>query len=580
MGHTLMERLGLPGVVLAAAFGCDLLIILSASLDSAGPRGVDLLLLPGIAALSACALWARKRPVAAAFAGCAVLVASSVFIRVFDIPTYTTLLVNVSFAEAVAGTELVFFCVRAAPWGVASAATSSLVVSGMLAVAGRSGGLYNGARPVVESSLIGLLLLVVAIVAAVRQRKPIGEVGLSRDSSLGELLRGHWPLIGAISAVLFLDIFQATGSSVRAAPVVLCSIAAAGLAVYATRRPVPAAGALAGVMLLSSAFALGGTATASIGGTPITQAVAGCVVVVCLIRQTTTQRATVAITLLAAVVALAAVLESSGYGRLIDLDALVEPAQYAALALGLSIAIGLYLRSRDTARNQQVRSAVTEAQTAERMALARELHDVVAHHVTGIVVQAQAARMVAERNPQAALDSLGRIENAGTEALTAMRRLVRSMRGDAPVGSTEFSEQATTDLDADLHRLVEGASHGVPTELELDLPEDLPQEMARSALRLVQEALTNVGKHAQNATLATVSVGTADGDLHLRVRDNGSGERRAPDPGGTGYGLVGMRERVELLHGRLTAGPAPDGGWLVEAWLPLHRDGRGDEERS
>jgi signal transduction histidine kinase len=223
-----------------------------------------------------------------------------------------------------------------------------------------------------------------------------------------------------------------------------------------------------------------------------------------------------------------------------------------------------------------VRSAVTDAQTAERMALARELHDVVAHHVTGIVVQAQAARLMAEQNPQVAVEAMGRIENAGVEALAAMRRLVRSMRGDAPAGSSEFSEQATTDLGADLRKLVERASHGVPTSMRLDLPPDLPHEVGRSALRLVQESLTNVGKHASDATEAFVLAEVSGTELHLRVTDNGSGPTRPPPGGSGGYGLVGMRERVALLKGRLSAGRDPDGGWRVEAWLPLAA-GEGDE---
>src|SRR5204863_3389879 len=126
-----------------------------------------------------------------------------------------------------------------------------------------------------------------------------------------------------------------------------------------------------------------------------------------------------------------------------DPQILATLAFAAALLLGISIAVGLMLRSRDAERVTAVQSAVTDAQTAERMALARELHDVVAHHVTGIVVQAQAARVMGEKNPQIAVDAMARIEDAGVEALAAMRRLVRSMRGDAPAGSGEVSDEAT-----------------------------------------------------------------------------------------------------------------------------------------
>jgi signal transduction histidine kinase len=158
-----------------------------------------------------------------------------------------------------------------------------------------------------------------------------------------------------------------------------------------------------------------------------------------------------------------------------------------------------------------------------------------------------------------------------------MRRLVRSMRGDSPSGSSEFSEQATTDLAADLQRLVESGSHGVPTSLRLDLPPDLPHEVGRSALRLIQESLTNVGKHAAGVTEALVLAEVVGKELHIRVLDDGREQVDRPAGGSGGYGLVGMRERVALLHGRLTTGRGPDGGWRVEAWLPLEANGDEDE---
>jgi signal transduction histidine kinase len=116
----------------------------------------------------------------------------------------------------------------------------------------------------------------------------------------------------------------------------------------------------------------------------------------------------------------------------------------------------------------------------------------------------------------------------------------------------------------------------VPTTVEFDLPPHVPQEVARSALRLVQESLTNVGKHAAGASGAAVLAEVSAGELHLRVTDNGKEQDQHPAGGSGGYGLVGMRERVELLHGRLFAGRAPNGGWRVEAWLPLEEESKGD----
>nr|WP_246300470.1 histidine kinase [Actinopolyspora biskrensis] len=206
------------------------------------------------------------------------------------------------------------------------------------------------------------------------------------------------------------------------------------------------------------------------------------------------------------------------------------------------------------------------------MALARELHDVVAHHVTGIVVQAQAGFTVAERNPQAARESLERISASGTEALTAMRRLVGSMRDAESSASGGIGGHPSTDLRADLRELVErdgAAGTGVGTRLEVELATEVPQEVARSALRLVQEAVTNSEKHGRDVSVVDVTVRTVARELLVRVEDDGSPGGGSPAGGSGGYGLVGMRERIELLGGTLAAGPAPRSGWQVEARLPL-----------
>jgi signal transduction histidine kinase len=240
----------------------------------------------------------------------------------------------------------------------------------------------------------------------------------------------------------------------------------------------------------------------------------------------------------------------------------------------VGVATGWYFRARDRERNQTVRAAVTSAQQGERMALARELHDVVAHHVTGIVVQAQAALMVAGKNPDVALPTLERIERSGTEALTAMRTLVGSLRDGSAAwtaGTSDATGQATTDLAADLHGVVENFT-GPRVELDLRLPPELPHEMGRSVLRLVQESLTNVGKHAPDASAVAVRVATVDDTLHIRITDDGRKRPANPAGGSGGYGLVGMRERVELLGGRFEAGPSGYVGWSVEAWLPMRKD--------
>ncbi|NKQ59233.1 two-component sensor histidine kinase [Amycolatopsis sp. K13G38] len=550
----LQRKLGLEGFVLLAALLGDLLIILPAAFDDVGPRGRDLLLLPGILAMVGCGLWGRRHAVQASFAASAVLIASTAVIRYADVTPYSTLLTDVSLAETVAGLELVFFCVRwARPW-FSFTAVSSLVVATLIAIGGRDG-VNIGSNRVFETLLIGLVLLIAAVAMGVqfRVRSP-----MEHTSAATKMFREQWPLIGAMCLPLFLELPQALDKGPPALPLLVCSLVSAVLAVLASRLPVRAGLLLAGVILVSPiGFRAAPRYQMAFDTLPVTVIAAGLVVVVFLIRTVPTRPAWLTIGALSLAVALASA------ANVRDGSNLTILAIGAILLLGLAVAIGLYFRARDSERAKVVEAAVTEAQTSERMALARELHDVVAHHVTGIVVQAQAAKLMGESNPKLAMEALDRIETAGTEALVAMRRLVRSMRG-----SSQATEQATMNLEADLRQLIAAAHHGVHTDADLRLPPDIPQEVARSALRLVQESLTNVGKHAAGATRVEVLAEVVETDLHIRVSDDGRAPVGKPVGGSGGYGLVGMRERVELLHGSLTAGPV-DGGWLVDAWLPL-----------
>ncbi|WP_431917837.1 sensor histidine kinase [Amycolatopsis tucumanensis] len=556
--------LGLEGVLLLAAFLCDLAVVLPASVDSLGPRSRDLLLLPGMVALGACALWARTRPAVAVFAGAATLFASTFLIRATDAAAYTTLLSNVSLSETVAGLELVFFCVRRVRWAESVIGTATLVLATLFATAYRNG---SGSRGLSETMLLGMVLLVAVVLTGLQFRR--GQAP-RKESAVRDLVREQWPLIGALSLPVFLELYQLLDSNIRALPALTCSLAAAATAVYATRRPLRAGLLLAGIIFATSAalwvaprqYLLG------YGALPFTEIVAGIIVVVLLVRSVEPKRAWGAIALMSAAVAFTTLTTVvSGRGRA-DMSDLRDLVIAAVLVLGIAVAAGLYFRARDSERRKVVEAAVADAQNSERMALARELHDLVAHHVTGIIVQAQAAKVIADQNPKVALEVIERIEAAGTEAMTAMRRLVGSMRA----GGEAVTDQATMDLDADLRRLVESGHHGVPTEADVRVPADLPQEVARSALRLVQESLTNIGKHAAGATRACVLAEVRDGELHIRVADDGHQVVTRPAGGSGGYGLVGMRERVELLHGRLAAGPAPDGGWVVEAWLPVEEE--------
>ena len=224
------------------------------------------------------------------------------------------------------------------------------------------------------------------------------------------------------------------------------------------------------------------------------------------------------------------------------------------LTVALSLAPGLYLRWRGTER----RAHEERARQTERLSIARDLHDVVAHEVTGIVVQAQALRHVAERDPSAVREALPQIEEAGTRALESMRGLVSGLREQ---GSAPLSPVAVEGL----RELAAPAAPGRPgVAVELSGPvEGLPADMGTALLRVAQEAVTNALRHARGAGRVRVRVAVADGAVELEVVEDGHGSPRRV---GGGYGLVGMAERVRLLGGELSAGPSEAGqGWTVRA---------------
>ncbi|MEV7551620.1 histidine kinase [Amycolatopsis sp. NPDC089917] len=564
----------MPAVVLLAALAFDLAFITDAAFDDAGPRFIDLLLFPGIFGMVFCALWAQKRAAVAAVAASVVLVSYTLVVRYFGIPTYSSVLANLSITEVVAGVEILFYAARRTRPGVAFAVISGLVLATLTAVSGRYvEGLSGGTMA--QAMLFGGILLGGTLVFAIPGRdRTVNPKRYEKLQKLNKLVMGQWPLIGMLSVALILEFGFTYSTGVHGLPLLVCSIVAAIIAIAAPRRPADAMVALTAVLLLSTLvtpFLRLRYSYPTPGGLPGTQVVAGMGAIVTLVRAVGLGKATSRLAALTGVVMVACVLNTQRPNpRLMtEPDDIAGFAIAGLLLLGISVAVGLALRSRDSERTQVIQSAISDAQTSERMALARELHDVVAHHVTGIVVQAQAAKMMGEKNPQVAVEAMGRIEDAGVEALAAMRRLVRSMRGDAPAGSSEFSEQATTDLAADLRSLIERSNHGVKTSMKLELPSNVPHEVGRSALRLVQESLTNIGKHASGAKEALVIAEVIESELHLQVTDDGREPERRPAGGSGGYGLIGMRERVALLHGRLSAGRAPGGGWRVEAWLPL-----------
>ena len=216
-------------------------------------------------------------------------------------------------------------------------------------------------------------------------------------------------------------------------------------------------------------------------------------------------------------------------------------------------------------REENARRAVFE----ERVRIARELHDVVAHHVSMMGVQAGAARMVIERDPAKARDALGAIEASSRQAVDELHRLLGFLRqaGDA-------DDLAPSPGVSQLPGLVAGLSDS-ELAVEVDVEGEarpLPPTVDVSAYRIVQEALTNTLKHA-SASRADVRLRYSPGELELEIVDDGRGATAAAG-GGSGLGLIGMRERAALHGGHLEAGPVPGGGFAVRVTLPTADGGR------
>ncbi|GAA0965560.1 sensor histidine kinase [Actinocorallia libanotica] len=233
-----------------------------------------------------------------------------------------------------------------------------------------------------------------------------------------------------------------------------------------------------------------------------------------------------------------------------------------------------YLAELEDRAARLEKARFSDARTArveERSRIARELHDVVAHHVSVMTVQASAARRIMERNPDAARESIETIEQVGRTALAEMRRIVGVLRTerDPVVSAAELTPQPGTQ---DLTGLVEQLREtGLAVQLEVDgEPRDLSTGVDLAVYRLVQEALTNSLKHAGPHARAWVRLKYSERALVLEVADDGRGSSEAAcnDPG-PGHGLVGMRERVALYGGELRIGPRAGGGFEVRARFPL-----------
>jgi signal transduction histidine kinase len=263
-----------------------------------------------------------------------------------------------------------------------------------------------------------------------------------------------------------------------------------------------------------------------------------------------------------------------GVFAVIALSATVEGVTPVEIGFGFVVAfvvwyLGRRLRLRSERASELEREQAAEARRAiaeERTRIARELHDVVAHRVSLMTVQAGAAKTVAADDLESALQAMDAVEEAGRQALSELRHLLDVLRPE-----TEVAGLGPQPGLGDVPRLVvQFEEAGLDVSITMDgAPPDLPARVDLSAYRIVQEALTNVLKHAGPTARTEVRISTDNHSVAIEVLDDGHGDTILP---GAGQGIVGMRERAQLLGGSLDAGPRPEGGFQVVAHLPIEEE--------
>jgi signal transduction histidine kinase len=244
------------------------------------------------------------------------------------------------------------------------------------------------------------------------------------------------------------------------------------------------------------------------------------------------------------------------------LASLAPAAAWAGIAQGARSEALMHSAAREVIAG----TLVEHTARGERARIARELHDVVAHHISMVAVQAETARLTTPGMPAAGAQRLAAIGDTARAALTEMRRLLGVLREDAQPATADLRPQPGLEQLNDLLDEARDAS-GTGTRLILrGPPATLDPGVELAAYRIAQEALTNARRHAPGAAV-DVELHYADDALRLRIRDNGPGPPSAALAGG--HGLPGMRERAAAVGGQLRTGPAPGGGFLVEATLPV-----------
>jgi signal transduction histidine kinase len=277
-------------------------------------------------------------------------------------------------------------------------------------------------------------------------------------------------------------------------------------------------------------------------------------------------RTSVDVALLGCALGAAALTPHAGFASLIVDWLLYVLLPYLAgrtVAVRRALTRQLNVNTERARREQEVRARAAAAE--ERTRIAREIHDVIAHSLSVMVIQTVAAREVAAADPASAQAALATVQVSGREALLEMRRMVGVLRH----GDVELTGLGSPGLDR-LDDLAQRARRsGLAVELSVvGQRRELPGPLDLVAFRIVQEALTNSLKHAGPAR-ASVTVNFASDNLELEICDDGLGRSSDTAPFGSGHGLVGMRERLALIDGEFSAGSRPDGGFRVHARLPI-----------
>lgn len=355
-----------------------------------------------------------------------------------------------------------------------------------------------------------------------------------------------WALAALVATVTVAEVFLRDAMVWR--PLAL----AVGMLLAATmlwRRAHP----LAAVTIAFGTFMVLDVASIVTAGAPFSPYAGGFVLVLVysLLRWASTAHATVGVGVALITWMVSVIADAAG----------TEAAVGGALVLLFAATLGVSMRYRAIILAQQFE----HVRSRERESLARELHDTVAHHVSAIAIQAQAGRLLASSHDiDGAAETLRVIEHEASTTLKEMRSMVGALRRDGSIPDL-FSSHGLADID-DM-ATTEDPSDGPVIEVERrgDLA-DLRSALQAALYRVAQESITNAQRHARRPTRIHVLVDGGRQDVRLAITDDG--ERISPSAVASGYGLVGMAERVALLGGSLHAGPLPEGGWRVEATIP------------